>query len=440
LDTAAPDFLELLDGGALHGALVSLDAERGVRWRHPHAVEPMEFLPRVLAQVRLRPVVPPIDPARAKGWFRFVNQDEILGALVALDAAQIEIEPVFGGRLRAPRSQLNGLSFFAQGHTVLYDGPNSFAEWKTAAGQKAWSYRDGSLVARGPGIIGRDLKLPPRARVQFDLSWSGQLALLVFIYTDSFERVDYNANAYLIPIGSGYVGLQRIQRGGGVVQLGQAQVPGMLRKGTVSIELRADLEEGLVALLADGALVQQWRDAAGFQAQGRGIAFYSQLTDASVRISNLKASDWDGNLETQYAITNVLRQDLVRLINKDRVLGEIVSMSDGKISVRVDQLTLPIPQARVTEVVFAGHPIRPAAGAAGDVRVVFGSGGSLLLRLERWADGRVSGTSPVFGPLAFDTRWFRHVRFNLDQPWPERGASLGPAGEDDLPEQEDEDE
>jgi hypothetical protein len=110
------------------------------------------------------------------------------------------------------------------------------------------------------------------------------------IYTEVTDRYDYSTSSYMFYLSPGYVTVQRVQAGGGVLPMGHAQIPSMLKRNKIHLEVRANRPEATLALLADGVLVQRWKDNGGFVAKGTGVVFFSQLDGPTMKISNIKVS------------------------------------------------------------------------------------------------------------------------------------------------------
>jgi hypothetical protein len=434
--------LQFLDGALMRGSLLGIDPQRGVRWQHPAAAAPIEFNSRNLHQLRIErtPTLPTLPAPGCR--VVFLNGDVVLGQLVALDAEQVVLQTWFAGRLTAPRASLKSVTFLSGPHGMFYDGPTGLDGWTVSAQnqffiiqggpggakqvpvqQPPWRYQEGAFVAESVGFIGRDLKLPDTARLEFDLAWQGPLAVMLNLYTDAIDRFDYSRGAYQLNLGSGYANLMRIQGNAGMMHLGMAQLPATSLKNRVRLEIRASREQGSLTLLADGVQVQHWRDPAGFAGQGTGISFYSQRPGSGLRVSAIRVSAWDGRAESPDEVVTNLTSHLVKLANKDRLDGTVQSVSDGVLAVKTAAADLNIPLARVMELVLAGDDALRPARAAGSVQVHLPTGERLTLASPKWDQAVATGVSPSLGAITFNTAWVRLLEFNPGKP-------VGPA--DDL--------
>lgn len=239
--------------------------------------------------------------------------------------------------------------------------------------------------------------------------------MILGLYSEVVERFDYSATGYAIYFGPGYLNVQRMLPGSSPIVLGQASVPSMLRRNKTRFEIRVSKEEPAVAIYADGVLLQRWRDNAGFAGRGSGIVFANQIDGSSLRLSNLKVSEWNGKFEEEIPANPSATEDFVRLVNRDKVSGVLSGFRDGKILMAAAQTKLEIPMQRVTQIFFGARNTNRVARSPWEVRAFFSGGGSVSLQLEKWTRQQLAGSNPDFGQLVFDARSIRRLQFNLDR-------------------------
>jgi len=409
------DLLQFLDGSSLHGKLRAVDVERGIQWQHPGAKQLIEFTPTNIASIGFENTQPVTVAAQQTCRFRFNNGDEVLGNLTAMDAENLELETWFGGKLKAPRASVQSVVFFSRGYSTLYEGPTGLDGWTLGKGPNNWRYRDGAFVTKGIGTLGRDFKLRRSASIEFDLGWAGPFNLMMVLYTDVLDRFDYTGSGYLFYLGPGYFNAQRVQPGAGTIMLNQAQLPGMLRKDKMRFEIRVNKVDGSFALLGDGAVIQRWKDSGGFMAKGSGILLSAQMDGSTIRLGNLKVSEWDGRFEADNVVEAPGKEDVVCLVNHDKVSGMLHGLRDGKLAVAAAQTKLDIPIQRVTQIVFGAGSTNAVARGSWEIRAVFSGGGSVSFQLGKWTEQQLSGTNPNFGSVLLDPRSIRQLQFNLDR-------------------------
>jgi hypothetical protein len=416
LSAADPNgMLQLFDGTSLHGKLEAISTNQGVAWAFPAAENPIVLKPDNISGIRFENVQVTNRTAQPTCRFRFHNGDEILGDLVDIQGDTATIQSWFGGILKSPKQSFASLQFASRGFKVLYEGPNNTNEWKTGPRGNGWTYRDGALLANGADILGRDFGLTNSSSLEFDLAWSGTFSLTVTVYAQTIERFDYSSSAYVFYFNPGGVSIQRIQAGAGAMMLGRAEIPAMLTKNRVRLEIRSNKEEGTLSLFANGVLVQRWKDSRGFVSSGGGIVFYSQVEAPTLKLSNIKVSEWDGRFEPDISTNTPATEDIVFLANKDQVTGKVEGLVDNKLKVRAHSTTLQIPLSRVTEIYFAKAEGADDKKSPWSVRASFPGGEGVSFALEKWNANEVIGRSANFGPVAFQPKSIRYLQFNVER-------------------------
>jgi hypothetical protein len=412
------DLLQFLDGSFVHGRLQSALANKGLAWEHPDARGLIELRPTNIAWIRFEKAKPVAAPSQPGCRFRFSNGDEVFGNVTSIDDDALNLETWFGGRLQAPRRALQQIVFLSKGFSISYEGPTGEEGWVHGKTPHTWQYRDGALIANGAGTLGRDFKLTGSSSLSFDLAWNGHFSLILALYTPVLDRFDYSSSSYMFYLSPGYVTLQRVQGGSGAMNLGQAQIEEMGRKTRLRMEIRANKEDGTLGLLVDDRLVQRWKDSAGFVGQGSGVVFFAQLDGPSIKISNIKVAQWEGQYGMETMTNAPLKDDLVFLVNKDRVTGKVQGLKNGTLSMLVGQASLDIPLSRVSQISLAATNSKPLPRAPWEVRAYFAGGGSVAFDLAKWTASQVSGQSANFGPVGFDSQFIRQLQFNLDRSRP----------------------
>ncbi|MCD6050716.1 MAG: thiol-disulfide isomerase-like thioredoxin [Verrucomicrobia bacterium] len=410
----ADDVLQLLDGSVLHGALNGLEPGKTVNWKHPAALAPLQLKPDNLRQIRFgKAEKPPLAP-NTTCRLTFDNGDEVFGNLVSMDADTVELDTAFAGRLRAPRSSVQSIRFLWKGFAATYEGPTSPDGWWVSPSKEVWRYEDNAFFSTAVGSLGRDVKLPGKSRIAFDMVWTGQLSLAMAIYTDSVERFDFGASSYMFYIGSGYVNIQRVQSGVGTTHIGQAQVPSMRERNSAKVEFRVNRDTATIALHVDGVFITQWRDQGGFVAKGTGICFFSQRMGPMVRVNNVRVSEWDGRDDAQQPDSKPNGVQVLYLVNNDQAEGKLLGVEAGRANLQTDFATLKVPVERITDIFM--RPGQPTTNVlAGEVRAVFAGGGSVTFTIEHWSQDAISGINRNFGPVALKTAWVRRLQFNLNR-------------------------
>jgi hypothetical protein len=407
--------LQFLDGSTLHGSLIGIQAGRTLSWQHPAALGPLNFTATNLASIRFENATFAAPEFRPTCRFFFRNGDEVMGNLISLTNDNTKLESWVGGNLEAARSSLEAVVFSSKGYKLIYEGPTGSKGWRTGRNPRSWEYKDGAFIANGADLLGRDFGLNTSCVIEFDLAWTSNFSLTMTLYAQAIDRFDYTSNAYLLYLGPSAVNLQRVQAGSGATLLGQSQIPAMLRKSRIHFEIRCNTEDATISLFADGAFVQRWRDPTGFVAKGTGFVFFSQVEPKGLKLSNIRVAEWDGRFEPDVLANLPATQDVVLLANRDKVVGEIASIGDGKMTMLVKSNALDIPLNRITQLRFKTPPTALPPDNPWLVRATFPGGESVMFSLENWNADKVIGRSKIFGDVSFQPKNIRLLQWNVNK-------------------------
>ena len=396
-----------------------MDPKEGLGWQSPDAAAPIQFSTTNLALIQFENSPRTVAAPKTDSLVTMRNQDEFPGNLVGFDSEKFVFESWHAGKVTLPLEKVKMVNFAAARRAIIFQGPAGPEGWTfTQVGNQPWKYRDNAFFTSNPASLGRDFKLPPAARIQFDLSWRGQFSLVMSLYTDNINNLDYRSSFYLVQLGSGYVHAQRIQAGAPGAQLGDARVESLSTKSKARFEFRIDTQKGNLFLFIDGASVLQMRDPVPFKGMGQGILFASQLNNAWIKLSDMEVTEWDGRMEESAPADLKKGEVLLRLANHDRLIGRLDSVHNKTLAVVTPKGKLEIPLERITQLELGGGPDAPAPANPRAVRGYFAGHGSITMELDRWDSQKVVGRSPDFGALEFRPDAFRMLQFNLDRPLP----------------------
>jgi hypothetical protein len=204
----------------------------------------------------------------------------------------------------------------------------------------------------------------------------------------------------------------------------------MLKKNRAHLEIRSSKEEAALTLLVNGTVVQHWHDPAGFVGKGGGIVFFSQIDGPSLKLSNIRVSEWDGRSDRERGTNAPPSADVIFLGNRDKVTGKIDQIKDGKLNISSGELKLNIPLERVTQIFFSNTaaPLEPEQ--PWQVRASFAGGEKIAFKLKAAANGTFTGESQNFGAVRFDAASVRQLQFNLKRS--SAASEAAPVSDDDL--------
>ena len=416
----------------LYGKLLDIQPGNLIRWQHPDASEPIDFKPESVAQIGFapRPSTAGRTDYSCKLWL--ANGDALAGNLVACDRDALTLDTWYAGQLKIPRRALQSLAFNPRTNQVLFDGLTGLDGWtqgdaaKGAIGESGqWSYRNGAFYADKAASIARDLKLPDRAQIQFDMAWRGPLFLAIAFYTDSLQpiRLDTKENGpdfgafYSLRFASTiFVTLTPIRKRDPLHALGEPLIiQSLSQKDRVHVDVRMSKAERRVALFIDGMLVKDWIDPGGFAGEGTGIRFVNNPSSV-VKLSNFRVSKWNGVLDDNATEAPDPSHDVLLLESGARASGAVVSIADGRISLLTAGGATNVPLAAASAVEFARFQGQPPPAAAVNAHATFRQGGAVTFELLAWRPDGVAGRIPDIGKVTFDPAAFARLQLLAAEP------------------------
>jgi hypothetical protein len=345
------------------------------------------------------------------------------------DGEKAVLETWYAGEVTVARKMIQSIVPVLPEGAVVFEGPVGLEGWTigkvvSAIGDAGeWKYRNGAFYATNAASIARDVNIPDMARIEFDLAWKGVFQLAFAIYTDYMQPINL-ANKDTEPQFSGFYSLQLnsfsanllpVKKNDPLRYLGQVSVPAFNQKNAAHVEIRASKPARSVALYVDGQLIKQWIDTEEFAGEGSGVRLVHQ-GQGRIRLSHFRVSEWNGQTDEKLMGIPDVKQDVAKLRNGDKVSGDVLSIQDGKMIVSTGGTQLTVPLSRVKQIDLASPGIERKTDDASNIRAVFTRGGSVTFQLIEWEGGRIVGTSPNFGQLAFDSTAFSKVELELRQP------------------------
>ena len=420
------DLLRLDNGDQLVGTLMAASPADGIQWQHGEDLPAARFRFEAVGEVELEAQVPVRRADGSRCLIRCSNGDEIAGQLLGADETEARVETWFGGELRFPRDRWQWIVFDDEPVEPLYSGPQGLEGWTIGDVSMArvqsgdWVYHEGAFYATKAASIARNLDLPDRSRIEFNLHWKGTLNLAFALYTDYLHPVSL-ANKDTEPDFGGFYSLQLNSYFANVLMvkqkvplqyLGQVQTPAFAKKRKAHIDIRVDKAGDSVALLVDGALVKQWVDKTGFAGEGTGVRMVHQGQGA-IRFSHFQVFPWNGQFDEAPTIRSTAKEDLVTLRNGDKLIGRVSRIEGGNVEVALLGGPTSLSLQDVKKIEFAGvvdlktslpEPAHP-------ISTEFADQGVLHVELTEIRDNLLYGVSPNFGPVELDLSAFRRLRF-----------------------------
>jgi hypothetical protein len=428
---ADTDCLSFRDGDVLYGKLLALQPGAVLRWQHPDVSQPIDFKPEKVAQLDFAPRASTAPRADSSCKLWLANGDMLEGNVAACDHDALSLETWYAGPLKIPRRALQTLAF-TPSTPVIFDGLTGLDGWTQGVSGKIfvgeagfWSYRNGAFYSDTSSSVARDVKLPDRSQMQFDLTWKGQLNLAIALYTDSLQPISLTdkengpdfGGFYSLRFQNTLVSLEPIRKQDPRHSLGDVSlVQSFQQKDRVHVDVRMSKADHRVALYLDGTLIKDWVDPGGFAGEGTGVRFVNNWVGGALKLSNLRVAQWNGVLNQASAEQPDPLHDVVLLESGAKVSGAVVSIAAGQISLLTTGGATNVPLAGVGAIEFARFQGQAPPPAAVNAHATFVQGGSVTFELLAWKPEGVAVLSPDFGQATFDPAAFRHLQFLAPEP------------------------
>jgi hypothetical protein len=413
----------------LSGSLESLTTDRLV-WNSPILENPTPFHLSKVLEVTL-PSEQPVLDARHEASVTLTNGDLVRGQLAGVSDAAIELDTWYAGRLRFNRLMISDIRI-TERPDLIYRGPASLEGWKLSGGKPAWIYQNSGFRSTGSGSIARDVNLPQESSVAFDIEWRDRLMFKFVIFSNELSS-DRPASGYELQFQQRSVSLRSCK---GQRFIGHSNAAALQENEKAHIEVRASSKTGKVSLYIDGNAVENWSDTEiGRNDFGHGIHFIA-MNSLPVQVSRIEVGAWDGEIEKipdpQFqAGFRGFGEDLVdesekeaepvgkpkdgrmEMRNGDSIAGEVVSIRDGRITVKTTFREVKLPIEALRSLALKPVDLERCIRKNGDVRAWFPDGSSLVFRLEDVGDGMITGYSQNFGTAQFKLSAFNRLEFNI---------------------------
>lgn len=410
------------NGDALPGHVESLVPGEELRWIHPDVDGPILFKTDNLAQIANRQAPPQARAGDYPCVVHFSNSDQMTGDLAQLNATNLILETWHAGTVTIPRNRIRMIRMIPTHFKTRFTGPKGLAGWTmgdvSIEDAGVWTHANGAFYAAKAASIARDIRLPDQSSLEFDIAWRETFNFAIALYTDYLHPISLR-NKELGPAFGGFYSLQISPRTVNLLHvtkqqplryLGPLAIRSFDGKSQAHITIKCDKLRRSVSLFIDGELVKQWIDDGGFGGQGTGIRLVHQGV-GSMRLSNLRATEWDGRFEVPPSLPPNGAQDATLLAGRQRAFGLVQSISNGKISMQTAQGLVPIPWRNAIHVELAPAKAAPLTPQAGGSRAWFDSRRSLSMKIEKWEGGRITASSPNFGTRVFDASAFQRIDF-----------------------------
>jgi len=473
-DDGRPDLLRFTNGDALHGAFRGLENGPRLQWTHPGARDPIVLDTKTLRRLAFnngRARASLVDPSHVV----LSNGDRIPGRILELDAKHLTVETRFAGTLAIPRQHVQLAAPNPHGGELLVLGPLNPKDWrileptepdgsassendehppeddhKPVDSDPPWVFSGVALYSNVQQSVAADVQTPDMARFRFDLAWRNRLSAQIAFHAtleppppappgDENGRNDkprpgnaprgqssqMTADAmlygpcYILTVTSGYIQLLRCtfdDDANPIVSRLNAFRPNLQLKdtGKAAFDLRCNRSEHAVALFVNGHFVTRWTDPDGYAGTGTHLAFACRSSSASLRLSDLVVTSWNGMIDSASSMQAEDR-DVVLLVNgTDRYSGNLEHIENGLAHFRGSYADMHIPLDVIQEIRFArdqtSDPPEPARDA---IRLALMPRGRLTVTPAQSDRSVLKARHHALGPLNLDLRYARLIEFSF---------------------------
>lgn len=456
-----------LDNGELEGRFGGIGRDGILRWERDDGVGPIEFRTDRLRQIILHGGEA-VHPAESPAHVTLADGDRLPGRVLGFSDGLLKLETRIAGTLSLPRDAVRSLAPNPFGGRLLYAGPYSEEGWQvldpSAADEEdpdaepVWRYRGGRwYFTGGLAALGRDVDLPVRSIFRTTVSWRSRPPLVIAFHADFAHPPDDElegqggrsprhlaavfGNAYVLNLRSSYAQLQhcgydadgnafidQIRASATNVDFGQ--------DGESVVEIRSNLDDGLIALHVNGQFMLQWyvdqpvlaqgQGAERPRPEGTGIGYQIPGGDTPLRISDIVIAEWNGMPDSARSMESDSRDVVLMSNGTDRFSGSVEAIEDGRVRLKNRYAELEIPYEEVAEIHFArGRRQDPIVPDEPTLRVHFQPVGRLGGRVIEATRDQLILASPLAGELHLDLGPARILEFA-------NGAGFLDYWEDDL--------
>ncbi|MBN1863309.1 MAG: hypothetical protein JW808_00245 [Victivallales bacterium] len=405
-NTSGMDVICFVNRDMLRGELLSFDPALGILWKSPEAAQEILFKAQNVANIDIGKYVMYPDGDVTIG---LTNGDSLPGRLIALGLAEAKLETHYGGILTVNRSMIQHIYPENEMPDTLFSGVGSIEDWKTESRSGGVvTFEDGVISLSGVCYTGRDMRIGDMARIDFSFESTGNCQFQLMFYAG--DKPGLPRNCYWLHVSSGHAYLQRFG-GGGSENLGMVQ-SSELRSGKGRLSLLADRESGKFTLLIDDAVSKQWVDTGGLEEAGSYV-YFSNQTQGTLRISDLKVSVWNGKLPGALGSSEAVEEDLVVFINGDQISGVLQTIDNNLAKIKTEYAELSVPLERIKHLQTASSRRHLARRNSGDARFFFPDGRCLTFDLAKIADGKLIGRTENLGDVQIALDAFKSFDMNI---------------------------
>lgn len=394
----APSTLRLSNDGYLPGQLQGSPDPSVVHWRSPYFAQPLRFPADAVRGVYY--AVPSTAPEPAGTYcFELAGDDVVFGELTSLGRDEVEIDAGCFGKLHLRRDQI-GRIYPRKGAEAVYFGPRGLTGWQDSAATPQWRDEGGQIATERPDAsVFADVAIPPKAVVEFELSWKKKADFMFAVGVD--EKMAALENCFRFEVwDNDLVAIGESDKDADAANVGTVS-PG---EGRVRLQAYLDQDRRQMEVFSHNGKSLAVLAVGGKKRPARtGVRLSNRRGD--VRLEHLRVTRWNGVAPgSSQADQSRLRRSDGTVVN-----GQITAYDPKgkKFTVRNGEAETVVGQEALADVFLSPSTGAPAAPAepAGDksaraVRLSYHDGSRFTGKLTGIEDTHVTMTcSGIKEPL-----------------------------------------
>ena len=202
--------LTLINGNTIPGEFRPSEASDAIRWQGSAFTQPFEFLTNTISSIQFPAVQP---PAKQKGEFavELVRGDVVTGRIVNWNEQEIALESPYFGLVHLRSDAVRRLYRIDGNPMLVFPGLSGLADWKGTGvewkedGPHVWTEQTGAVLTG-------HLKVPEKAVIEFELSWTKKPNFVFAVGVDSAARIDRRVDGWRFEAWDGVLTVLREQR------------------------------------------------------------------------------------------------------------------------------------------------------------------------------------------------------------------------------------
>ncbi|NQV26224.1 MAG: TlpA family protein disulfide reductase [Rhodopirellula sp.] len=393
--------LHLVNGSFLPGRILESDTPDQITWHSSLFTKPFEFPLAGVSAIQY-PVTAPAPEPSGEYCVELSSGDVFYGDLLELTDADLRIQTKTIGTISILREDVHRI-YRWQETALIYLGPDGLEGWQDgdveARFSRRWSDEGGwPTTSRADATLFRNAKLPPRASIEFEVSWKNRPDFQFMFGVDEMQSGDLHV--FRLEVWDDHVVLMgETDRDADVAVVspiagGAGAIRGLLyldqEKQRISLYSRTGSHKASLKLHSKTPTTRQ------------GLRLINRNGD--VRLNHLRIAHWDGILPRD------VQTDKSRIHRTDGTIayGQVTAFNpkSGSFTIRNEEQTTELAAGAVSDIFLspAADDAKPANDKAADgnsqvprsplLRIVYQDGSRFSGRLNAIQNRTLQVTSP----------------------------------------------